>query len=104
MVYGCGDPTAEPGWLADVEPFAEVTVTIRVCHLPPSSRCWMLLEDNGIQPEPACRSGSAACVGCACALARCTPRPQAKLRMSNARSGWTQSGVAYPMTDVALDF
>lgn len=99
------DPTTEPGWPVGVAPDEHVRVTARgTTFSTPRNRPLLdALEDNGIQPEAACRSGE-------CSLCRVRIRqgevytaPQARLRMSDAGAGYTHSCVAYPMTDVVLE-
>ncbi len=99
------DPTAERGWPADVDAGGLVTVTVDgTSFQTPRNRPLLdALEDNGIRPEAACRSGE--CSLCRVRVCQGTvyTAEQAKLRMSDARSGYTHSCVAYPISDVELE-
>lgn len=98
--------TAEPGWPAGVDPVGRVTVTVRgVSFSTPRNRPLLdALEDNGITPEAACRSGDCSLCRVRVCDGQVYTAPQAKLRLSDARSGYTHSCVAYPISDVELDF
>ncbi|WP_216906596.1 2Fe-2S iron-sulfur cluster-binding protein [Nocardia noduli] len=99
------DPAARSDWPADSDPAEEVTVTAGGLTFRSPRRRPLLdaLEDNGIRPEAACRSGE-------CSLCRIRVRrgqvhhaEEARLRLSDARFGYIHSCVAYPITDVELD-
>lgn len=99
------DPTAEPGWPAGVDPVGRVSVTVRgMSFSTPRNRPLLdALEDNGIAPEAACRSGDCSLCRVRVCDGQVYTAPQAKLRMSDTPSGWTHSCVAYPVSDVQLD-
>jgi ferredoxin-NADP reductase len=99
------DATAQASWPAGVDPAGEVSVTVRGTTFRTRRGRPLLdaLEDHGIQPEVACRSGE-------CSLCRVRVRSgvvhsadEARLRRSDAAAGYVHSCVAYPITDVALD-
>lgn len=100
------DPSAEPGWPADVDADGLVTVTVdgSSFQTPRSRPLLDALEDNGIRPEAACRSGECSLCRVRVCEGQVYTAPQAKLRMSDARSGYTHSCVAYPISDVELEF
>ncbi|MBL1098538.1 FAD-binding oxidoreductase [Streptomyces coffeae] len=99
------DPTRQAHWPANAAPDGEVTVTAagRSFRTRRGRPLLDALEDEGIRPGAACRSGE-------CSLCRVRVRKgtvhtaeEAKLRMSDTRLGYTHSCVAYPITDVDLD-
>lgn len=98
-------PERQPHWPSGTDPAAEVTVTAgtRTFRTPRNRPLLDALEDQGIRPEAACRSGE-------CSLCRVRiikgdvhTAQEAKLRMSDERSGYTHSCVAYPLTDIEID-
>ncbi|MCD0449271.1 FAD-binding oxidoreductase [Actinocorallia sp. API 0066] len=98
-------PEAQPHWPSDADPAEEVTVTFRgrSFRTPRSRPLLDALEDQGVRPEAACRSGE-------CSLCRVRVRKgdvhnaqEAQLRLSDATSGHVHSCVAYPLTDLELD-
>ncbi|MFM9455841.1 FAD-binding oxidoreductase [Streptomyces europaeiscabiei] len=99
------DPTRQAHWPADATPDGEVTVTAagRTFRTRRDRPLLDALEDEGIRPEAACRSGE--CSLCRIRVLKGTVHTadEAKLRMSDARLGYTHSCVAYPITDVELD-
>lgn len=99
------DPAAEPGWPAGVDPDGEVTVTVGDVSFRTRRSLPLLdaLEDNGIRPDAACRSGECSLCRVRVYSGEVYTAAQAKLRLSDARSGYTHSCVAYPITDVELD-
>lgn len=99
------DPTGQAHWPADADLDGDVTVTA-AGHSFRTRRGRPLLdalEDEGIRPEAACRSGE--CSLCRVRVVKGTVHTaeEAKLRMSDTRLGYTHSCVAYPITDVDLD-
>lgn len=100
------DPTAEPDWPTGVDAEGEVTITIggSSFRTPRNRPLLDALEDNGIRPEVACRSGECSLCRVRVCEGRVYTAPQAKLRMSDTRSGYTHSCVAYPISDVELEF
>ncbi|MGW6413680.1 FAD-binding oxidoreductase [Streptomyces sp. NPDC055055] len=99
------DPTAQPHWPADAAPDAEVTVTARGRSFRTRSGRPLLdaLEDEGVRPEAACRSGE--CGLCRVRVVKGTVHTaeEGRLRLSDTRFGYTHACVAYPVTDVELD-
>ena len=99
------DPSLQDSWPAGCDPAQEVTVTTRRGSFRTARNRPLLdaLEDQGIRPEAACRSGE-------CSLCRVRvlkgdvhSADEAKPRMSDAAFGYVHSCVAYPLTDVELD-
>ncbi|MGK8524830.1 FAD-binding oxidoreductase [Nocardia asteroides] len=99
------DPTVQSHWPAEVDPTAEVTVTVGgTSFRTPRNRPLLdALEDNGIQPEAACRSGECSLCRVRIVKGEVHTAEQAGLRLSDARFGYTHSCVAYPISDVELD-
>ncbi|WP_158854662.1 2Fe-2S iron-sulfur cluster-binding protein [Saccharothrix deserti] len=99
------DPTRQAHWPADAVPDGEVTVTAagRSFRTRRGRPLLDALEDEGMRPEAACRSGE--CSLCRVRVLKGTVHTaeEAKLRMSDTRFGYTHSCVAYPITDVELD-
>ncbi|GGO96765.1 2Fe-2S iron-sulfur cluster-binding protein [Wenjunlia tyrosinilytica] len=99
------DPTRQAHWPADADPGAEVTVTAGgTSFRTPRGRPLLdALEDQGIRPEAACRSGE--CGLCRVRVLKGTVHnaEEARLRLSDERFGYTHSCVAYPVTDLDLD-
>ncbi|MEU7169230.1 FAD-binding oxidoreductase [Streptomyces morookaense] len=99
------DPAMQPHWPADTAPDAEVTVTARGRTFRTRRDRPLLdaLEDEGVRPEAACRSGE--CSLCRVRVVKGTVHTaeEARLRLSDAQFGYTHSCVAYPITDVELD-
>ncbi len=98
------DPTAEAGWPGGVDPAGTVAVTVDgVTFQTPRNRPLLdSMEDNGIRPEAACRSGECSLCRVRVLGGQVYTAEQAKLRMSDTRSGYTHSCVAYPITDVDI--
>ncbi|MFR9749706.1 2Fe-2S iron-sulfur cluster-binding protein [Nocardia sp. 004] len=99
------DPTAQPHWPTEVDPATEVTVTVGgTSFRTPCNRPLLdALEDNGIRPEAACRSG--VCSMCRVRVVKgdVHTAEEAELRLSDAQFGYTHSCVAYPISDVELE-
>lgn len=100
------DPAAEPGWPADVDPAGQVKVTVgdTTFRTPRNRPLLDALEDNGIRPEAACRSGECSLCRVRVCEGQVYTAPQATRRLSDACSGYTHSCVAYPIGDVELEF
>ncbi|MFQ6326883.1 2Fe-2S iron-sulfur cluster-binding protein [Nocardia sp. CWNU-33] len=99
------NPVAQPHWPSGVDPNEQITVTAGATSFRTPRKRPLLdaLEDNGIRPEVGCRSGE-------CSLCRVRiikgdvhHAEEAKLRLSDEKSGYTHSCVAYPLTDVEID-
>ncbi|TWP47036.1 2Fe-2S iron-sulfur cluster binding domain-containing protein [Lentzea tibetensis] len=99
-------PEAQPHWPADVDPAGEVTVTVkgRSFRTPRNRPLLDALEDQGVQPEAACRSGECSLCRVRVLRGQVHTAEEAKLRMSDAKFGYTHSCVAYPLTDTEVDF
>ncbi|MFG2092273.1 FAD-binding oxidoreductase [Streptomyces sp. NPDC048612] len=99
------DPTRQAHWPADADPGSEVTVTAGGTSFRTRRGRPLLdaLEDQGVRPEAACRSGE--CGLCRVRVLKGTVHTaeEAQLRMSDEHFGYTHSCVAYPVTDVDLD-
>ncbi|MFJ5779514.1 FAD-binding oxidoreductase [Streptomyces sp. NPDC093094] len=99
------DPTRQARWPADTDPDTEVTVTAGGTSFRTRRGRPLLdaLEDQGIRPEAACRSGE--CGLCRVRVLKGTVHTaeEAQLRLSDERFGYTHSCVAYPVTDLDLD-
>lgn len=98
-------PHEQPGWPAGLDPDAEVTV--RVAGGPsfraPRRRPLLdALEDHGVQPEVACRSGECSLCRVRVVSGEVFNAEEARLRSSDLEFGWIHSCVAYPLTDVEL--
>ncbi|WP_325098073.1 FAD-binding oxidoreductase [Nocardia gipuzkoensis] len=99
------DPTAQPHWPIGVDPTEEVTVTVSgTSFRTPRNRPLLdTLEDNGIRPEAACRSGECSLCRVRIVKGEVHTAEEARLRLSDARFGYTHSCVAYPISDVELE-
>ncbi|WP_306369308.1 2Fe-2S iron-sulfur cluster-binding protein [Nocardiopsis sp. CC223A] len=99
------DPAAQPHWPEDADPAEEVGVTVGgTSFRTPRNRPLLdALEDQGIRPEAACRSGECSLCRVRVLKGRVHSAEEARLRLSDERSGYVHSCVAYPVTDVELD-
>lgn len=99
------DPTAQPHWPADADPSGEVTVTVagKSFRTPRNRPLLDALEDQGMRPEAACRSGECSLCRVRILKGEVHNAEEARLRLSDTRFGYTHSCVAYPMTDVEID-
>lgn len=97
-------PETQPGWPSEVDPTAEVTVTVgdRSFATPRNRPLLDTLEDHGIHPEAACRSGECSLCRVRVVSGEVFNAAEAKLRLSDEAFGWIHTCVAYPMTDVEL--
>ncbi len=100
------DPTSQASWPSGLDPQTPVTVTARGRSFSsPAGRPLLdALEDQGFALEVACRSGE-------CSLCRVRVvsgivhnADEARLRLSDRSAGYVHSCVAYPVTDVSLDW
>jgi len=100
------DPTSQASWPSGLDPQTPVTVTARGRSFSsPAGRPLLdALEDQGFALEVACRSGE-------CSLCRVRVvsgivhnADEARLRLSDRSAGYVHSCVAYPVTDVTLDW
>ncbi|MEU6167837.1 FAD-binding oxidoreductase [Streptomyces tanashiensis] len=99
------DPTRQPHWPADTDPAEEVTVAARGITFPTRRGRPLLdaLEDAGVRPEAACRSGECGLCRIRVVTGTVHTAEEARLRLSDPPAGYTHSCVAYPLTDVELD-
>ncbi|WP_028476854.1 2Fe-2S iron-sulfur cluster-binding protein [Nocardia sp. CNY236] len=99
------DPTRAPQWPSDVDPNTEVSVVIggKSFRTPRNRPLLDALEDNGIRPETACRSGECSLCRIRIVEGEVHTAAEAELRLSDARFGYTHSCVAYPISDVELE-
>ncbi|WP_067465098.1 FAD-binding oxidoreductase [Nocardia amamiensis] len=99
------DPTAQPHWPTGVDPAGEVTVTAGdTSFRTPRNRPLLdALEDKGIRPEAACRSGECSLCRVRIVKGEVHTAEEARLRLSDDRFGYTHSCVAYPISDVEID-
>lgn len=99
------DPTAQPHWPAEVDATEEVTVTVGATSFrTPRNRPLLdALEDNGIRPEAACRSGECSLCRVRVCKGEVHAAEESRLRLSDSRFGYTHSCVAYPLTDVEIE-
>lgn len=98
------DPTAQPHWPAAADPNGNVRVTVdgTSFHTPRNRPLLDALEDNGIRPEAACRSGECSLCRVRVLSGTVHTAQEAKLRLSDPQAGYTHSCVAYPLTDIEL--
>ena len=99
------DPAAQPSWPADADPNAEVTVTVgeRTFAVPTGRPLLDSLEDNGVRPESACRSGECSLCRVKVLQGQVHQAEESKPRLCDAAYGYVHSCVAYPLTDVTLE-
>ncbi|REK91811.1 flavodoxin reductase [Streptomyces inhibens] len=99
------DPTTQSHWPTDKAPDEEVTVTVRgTSFRTPRNRPLLdALEDQGIRPEVACRSGECSLCRVRVLTGEVHNAEEARLRLSDPGAGYTHSCVAYPLTDLELD-
>ncbi|WP_043725263.1 FAD-binding oxidoreductase [Nocardia asiatica] len=99
------DPTVQSHWPAGADPAGKVTVTVGgTSFRTPRNRPLLdALEDNGIRPEAACRSGECSLCRIRIVKGEVHTAEEARLRLSDEKSGYTHSCVAYPISDVEID-
>jgi glycine betaine catabolism B len=104
-------PERQPHWPSDTDPTAEVTVSVRggaaggAAFRSPRNRPLLdALEDQGIRPEVGCRSGECSLCRIRIVSGEVHTAEEARLRLSDEQFGYTHSCVAYPLTDVEVDF
>jgi glycine betaine catabolism B len=98
-------PEQQSHWPADRDPTEEVTITVadKRFRSPRNRPLLDALEDNGIRPETACRSGECSLCRVRVVAGQVHTAQEAKLRLSDQQFGYTHSCVAYPLTDVEID-
>ncbi|WP_030316818.1 2Fe-2S iron-sulfur cluster-binding protein [Streptomyces flavochromogenes] len=99
------DPTRQPHWPAGADPAEPVTVATRATafRTPRGRPLLDALEDAGIRPESACRSGECGLCRVRVLKGEVHHAEEARLRLSDPDSGYAHACVAYPLTDVELD-
>ncbi|MET8954111.1 FAD-binding oxidoreductase [Streptomyces sp. NPDC004533] len=100
-------PPADPRWPAGLSPEEEVTVTVRgrgSISVPRGRPLLDALEDNGLRPEASCRSGECALCRVRVCSGEVFHAEEARLRASDREFGFAHCCVAYPLTDVEIDF
>ncbi|MFE7778623.1 FAD-binding oxidoreductase [Streptomyces sp. NPDC057445] len=100
-------PEAQPHWPAGTDGSEEVTVTATGSppfRTPRNRPLLDALEDNGVRPEAACRSGECGLCVVRVVKGELHTAQEARLRMADEQFGYTHSCVAYPLTDVEIDF
>jgi ferredoxin-NADP reductase len=99
------DPTRQARWPSEIDPIGNVTVTIDgVSFRTPRNRPLLTaLEDHGIRPEAACRSGECGLCRVRVVSGDVYTADEARLRLADKKFGYIHSCVAYPLTDVELD-
>lgn len=98
-------PETQPSWPAGIDPNGEVTVSVvggPSFQTPRNRPLLDALEDHGVQPEAACRSGECSLCRIRVVSGDVFNAEEARLRMSDATFGWVHSCVGYPLTDVKL--
>ncbi|UED86256.1 FAD-binding oxidoreductase [Streptomyces profundus] len=105
--YVAAPPPDDPRWPADADTKEEVTVSVRgrgSFRMPRGRELIYALEENGMPPEASCRSGECG----DCRVKVCSGEvfhaEEARLRMADQRFGYAHSCVAYPLTDIEVDF
>ncbi len=100
------DPAAQASWPTGLEPSAEVTVTARGRQFRTRTGRPLLdaLEDEGFGVEVGCRSGECSLCRVQVVAGVVHNADEARLRMSDRAAGYVHSCVAYPVTDVTLDW
>ncbi|MFY1675651.1 FAD-binding oxidoreductase [Streptomyces sp. WMMC905] len=100
-------PPKAPGWPGGLDPEQEVTVDVRgrgSFRMPRGRELLYALEENGMPPEASCRSGECG----DCRVKVCSGEvfhaEEARVRMADRESGHAHSCVAYPLTDIEVDF
>lgn len=98
-------PELQPHWPAGLDPAEEVTVTVRgTSFRTPRGRPLLdALEDQGVRPEAACRSGECSLCRIRVVRGQVHSADEAKLRLSDQKFGYAHSCVAYPMTDMEIE-
>jgi glycine betaine catabolism B len=98
-------PEQQSHWPVNRDPAEEVTVTVRGQRFrSPRNRPLLdALEDQGLRPETACRSGECSLCRVRVVQGQVHTALEAKLRRSDQQFGYTHSCVAYPLTDVEID-
>ncbi|HJT94767.1 MAG TPA: FAD-binding oxidoreductase [Mycobacterium sp.] len=99
------DPASQPHWPSDVDPAAHVTVTTAQGSFTTARNRPLLdaLEDNGVRPESACRSGECSLCRVRIVTGEVHSAEEAMPRVTDSKWGYVHSCVAYPISDVEID-
>ncbi|MEV5492936.1 2Fe-2S iron-sulfur cluster-binding protein [Streptomyces bobili] len=100
-------PPTDPRWPTVLDPRGEVTVTVRgrkSVSIPRGQALLEGLEDNGLRPKASCRSGECSMCRVRICSGEVYHAEEARLRMSDRQFGFAHSCVAYPLTDLEIDF
>ncbi len=100
-------PERDPRWPGGVDPTGEVTVRVRGRGELRTARNRPLLEaleDGGYTPEASCRSGECSLCRVRVVSGEVFTAEESRPRMSDSQFGFTHSCVAYPVTDLEVDF
>lgn len=100
-------PETMPGWPADVNSQQEVTVKVigrGEFKAKTSEPLLNSLERHGYFVENACRSGECSLCRVKVAQGEVFNPPEAHLRKSEREFGWVYSCVAFPVSDISIDF
>lgn len=100
-------PGDDPRWPEGVDPAGQVTVTVRgrkSITMPRGQNLLEALEDNGLSQEASCRSGECSLCRVRVCSGEVFHAEEAKLRMADTSFGFAHSCVAYPLTDIEVDF
>ncbi|MCF2528828.1 FAD-binding oxidoreductase [Yinghuangia soli] len=100
-------PGDDPRWPEGVDPQGTVTVTVRgrkAITVPRGRNLLEALEDNGMPQEASCRSGECSLCRVRVCSGEVFHAAEAKLRKADETFGFAHSCVAYPLTDVEIDF
>lgn len=105
--YIAAPPPEAPGWPTGLDAKEKVTVSVRgrgSFQMPRSQELIYALEEHGMPPEASCRSGECG----DCRVKVCSGEvfhaEEARVRMADRMFGYAHSCVAYPLTDVEVDF
>ncbi|MFJ5264900.1 FAD-binding oxidoreductase [Streptomyces sp. NPDC088387] len=105
--YIAKPPPEDTSWPSQLDTKEEVTVSVRgrgTFRMPRGQELIYGLEENGMPPEASCRSGECG----DCRVKVCSGEvfhaEEARLRMADQRFGYAHSCVAYPLTDIEVDF
>lgn len=98
-------PAEQKSWPPGADPDTKVTVTIdgRTFSTPTGRPLLDALEDNGIRPEAACRSGECSMCRVRVLKGEVHQAEEAKPRLCDGQYGYVHSCVAYPISNVELE-
>lgn len=105
--YVAKSPPDTPDWPSGVDPTGAVTVSVRggkSFQMPRGRELIYALEENGMPPAASCRSGECGDCRVKVCSGEVVHAEEARLRTSDRRFGYAHSCVAYPLTDIEVDF